>query len=217
LRAVARLSHALPGSPPRDACAGVRDAPFVATRTQRIMTRPPKRTTHVLPLNAIHQRIHVVRGCKVLLDNDLAALYGVETRRLNEQVRRNRERFPKDFLIELTAKDVAILMSQNATSRWGGRRKRPYAFTEHGAIMAASVLNAPRAIEMSVYIVRAFVALRETVADHRELRHALEKLEQHVNGRLAVHDEAIAEILSAVRALMAPPPSRRRPIGFVTG
>jgi hypothetical protein len=180
------------------------------------MPRSPKRN-RVLVLDAVHQRIHVVRGCKVLLDSDLAALYGVETRRLNEQVRRNRERFPRDFLIELTAKDVANLMSQNATSSWGGRRKRPYAFTEHGAIMAASVLNSPRAIEMSVFVVRAFVALRETAADHRELKHALEVLERHVNDRFAVHDEAIAEILSTVRALMAPPPSRRRPIGFVTG
>src|SRR5215467_7109474 len=108
--------------------------------------------------------ILTVRGRRVLLDSDLATLYGVETRRLNEQVRRNRRRFPPDFLIELKPADVANLMSQNATSSWGGRRKRPLAFTEHGAIMAASVLNAPRAVEMSVFVVRAFVALREAAA-----------------------------------------------------
>jgi hypothetical protein len=169
-----------------------------------------------LTLDAIPARILTVRGHKVLLDSDLAALYGVETRRLNEQVRRNRERFPPDFLIELKAADVANLMSQFATSSWGGRRKRPFAFTEHGAIMAASVLNAPRAIEMSVFVVRAFVALRETVAGHRELAHQLEALKRHMNGRLADHDGAIAEILDAIRALMTPPASRKRPIGFVT-
>jgi hypothetical protein len=181
----------------------------MSTRRKSVGSRP-------LPLDAIRDRILIVRGCKVLLDSDLAALYGVETRRLNEQVRRNRERFPADFLIELTQTDVANLMSQIATSSWGGRRKQPLAFTEHGAIMAASVLNAPRAIEMSVFVVRAFVALREAVAGHRELRHQLETLERHVNGKLAVHDEAIAEILSAIRALTAPPVSRKRPIGFVT-
>jgi hypothetical protein len=173
-------------------------------------------SSRTLPLDAIRDRILIVRGHKVLLDSDLATLYGVETRRLNEQVRRNRRRFPPDFLIELKPADVANLMSQNATSSWGGRRKRPLAFTEHGAIMAASVLNAPRAVEMSVFVVRAFVALREAAAGHRELRHQLEALERHVNGRLAVHDEAIAEILGAIRALMAPSSTRKRPIGFVT-
>lgn len=172
--------------------------------------------SRALPLEAIRERILIVRGHKVLLDADLATLYGVETRRLNEQVRRNRRRFPADFLFELKPSEVENLMSQNATSSWGGRRKRPLAFTEHGAIMAASVLNAPRAVEMSVFVVRAFVALREAAGEHRELRQQIEALERHVNGRLAVHDEAIAEILGAIRALMAPPTSRRRPIGFVT-
>ena len=111
--------------------------------------------------------------------------------------------FPPDFLIELKPADLANLMSQNATSSWGGRRKRPLAFTEHGAIMAASVLNAPRAVEMSV-----FVALREAAAGHLELKQHLETLERQVNGRLAVHDEAIAEILGAIRALMAPSATR---------
>ncbi len=179
-------------------------------------TRRRSIASRSLPLDAIRDRILIVRGHKVLLDSDLATLYGVETRRLNEQVRRNRERFPPDFLIEMKAAEVANLMSQNATSSWGGRRKRPFAFTEHGAIMAASVLNAPRAIEMSVFVVRAFVALRDAVAGHHELKRQLETLERHVNGKLAVHDEAIAGILSAIRALMTPPATRKRPISFVT-
>jgi len=187
-----------------------------STSITRMPTRRKSIASRALPLDAIRERIVVVRGHKVLLDSDLATLYGVETRRLNEQVRRNRRRFPADFLIELKPADLSNLMSQNATSSWGGRRKRPLAFTEHGAIMAASVLSAPRAVEMSVFVVRAFVALREAAAGHRELKQQLEALERHVNGRLAVHDDAIAEILSAIRALMAPPASRKRPIGFVT-
>jgi len=172
--------------------------------------------SRTLPLDAIRDRILIVRGHKVLLDSDLAALYGVETRRLNEQVTPQSPALSPDFLIELKPADLSNLMSQNATSSWGGRRKRPLAFTEHGAIMAASVLNARRAVEMSVFVVRAFVALREAAAGHLELKQQLEALERHVNGRLAVHDDAIAEILDAIRALMTPSVTRKRPIGFVT-
>lgn len=118
----------------------------------------------LLPLETITHHILVLRGQKVLLDADLAALYGVETRRLNEQVRRNLERFPEDFIFEVTDDELASLKSHFATSSWGGRRKRPMAFTEHGAIMAATILKSPRAVEMSVYVVRAFVRLREVLA-----------------------------------------------------
>ncbi len=104
----------------------------------------------LLPLEAITHHIVVLREQKVLLDSDLAALYGVQTRRLNEQVRRNQGRFPKDFIFELTVEEFANLKSQFATSSWGGRRKLPLAFTEHGAIMAATILNSPRAVEVSV-------------------------------------------------------------------
>ena len=113
-----------------------------------------------------------------MLDADLAELYGVETRRLNEQVSRNSERFPEDFMFQFTAEEFANLKSQFATSSWGGRRKLPYAFTEHGAIMAASVLNSPIAIEVSVHVVRAFVRLRELVAGNKELAQKLLQLEQ---------------------------------------
>jgi ORF6N domain-containing protein len=180
------------------------------------MPRTTRSTLTRWPLDGIRGRIFVVRGFKVLLDSDLAGLYGVETRRLNEQVRRNRERFPADFLIELTEKETENLISQNATSSWGGRRKRPFAFTEHGAIMAASVLNAPRAVEMSVFVVRAFVSLRETIAGHRELKQQLETLERHVGKKFSEHDEAISAIVRAIRELMDPPPTKKRPIGFVT-
>lgn len=113
------------------------------------------------PTSSLHAdiagRIGVVRGQRVLLDSDLAALYGVPTKRLNEQVRRNADRFPGDFLLSLSIQEVASVRSQIATSSWGGRRKPSKAYTEHGAIMAATVLNASRAVQMSVYVVRAFV------------------------------------------------------------
>ncbi len=116
-----------------------------------------------MPLETITRRIVLLRGQTVLLDADLAALYGVETRRLNEQVRRNLERFPADFMFEVTDDEFTNLKSHFATSSWGGRRKLPMAFTEHGAIMAASMLKSPRAIEVSIYVVLAFVQLRELV------------------------------------------------------
>src|SRR5690606_35396825 len=116
------------------------------------------------PVEHIASSIIVLRGHRVILDQQLAGLYGVDTRRLNEQVRRNRHRFPPDFLLELTAEEYANLMSHFATSSWGGRRTLPFAFTEHGAIQVATILNSPRAVEISVYVVRAFVKLREMLA-----------------------------------------------------
>ena len=147
----------------------------------------------------------------------LCALYGVTTKRFNEQVRRNRERFPEDFMFQLTAQEAAALRSQFATIKTGRGQHRkylPYAFTEHGVIMAASVLNSPRAVEMSVYVVRAFVRLREMLASNRELARQFAQLEARLDKKLADHDEAIAAILSAIQQLMNPPSLRRRPIGF---
>lgn len=159
----------------------------------------------------IESKILLIRGQKVMLDADLAELYGVETRRLNEQVGRNIERFPVDFMFQLTAEEFANLKSQFATSSWGGRRKLPYAFTEHGAIMAASVLNSQRAIEISVHVVRAFVHLRDLISGNKELSAKLDQLERKVAG----HDRAIAELINAIRQLMAPSaPNKKRPIGF---
>jgi hypothetical protein len=162
----------------------------------------------------ITRAILALRGRRVLLDADLAVLYGVTTRRLNEQVRRNRKRFPDDFLFELTIEEFANLKSRFATSSWGGRRKRPLAFTEHGAIQAATILNSTRAVEMSVYVVRAFVKLRELLSTNRELARRFEQLESRLDRKFTEHDEAIAAILSAIRELMKPRDPPRRGIGF---
>jgi hypothetical protein len=138
---------------------------------------------------------------------------------VNEQVRRNRERFPADFMFQLTTEELAALRSQIATSNAsrparGGRRYLPYAFTEHGAIMAATILNSPGAVEMSVYVVRAFVKLRELLSSNRELARRFAQLETRLDKKLTEHDKAIAAILSAIRELMNPPQPKRRPIGF---
>jgi hypothetical protein len=136
------------------------------------------RSAALVPVEHITRSILVLRGQKVLLDTELAALYGVTTKRLNQQVRRNRERFPADFLFELTAEEFADLKIHFATSSWGGRRSLPLAFTEHGAIQAATILNSPRAVEMSVYVVRAFVRLREILASNKDLARKLAALER---------------------------------------
>jgi ORF6N domain len=173
----------------------------------------PTRTA-LVPVESITRAILVLRGHKVLLDAELAALYGVSTKRFNEQVRRNRSRFPADFMFQLTPEEQRSLRSQFATSKApagrGGRRYLPYAFTEHGAIMAATVLNSSRAVEMSVYVVRAFVQLRELLSSSRELARRFAQLE----ARLDKNDAAIAAILSAIRELMNPTPPKRRGIGF---
>ena len=171
---------------------------------------PARRTT--VPIAHITQSIFVVRGQKVLLYSALAGLYGVGTKRLNEQVKRNLARFPKDFLCRLAPDETALNRSHFATGSQKHRDPRfpPYAFTEHGAIMAATVLNSRRAVEMSVYVVRAFVKLREVIATNRELAHKVAQLER----KLETHDEAILEILAAIRELMSPPQPERRGIGF---
>jgi len=171
--------------------------------------------TNPLPANPASNRIHNVRGKRVILDADLAELYGVATKRLNQQVTRNKERFPADFAFPLSASEWENLRSQFATSSWGGRRSPPLAFTEHGALMAAGVLNSRRAIEVSIFVVRTFVAMREALADTRELAQRLDDLEKRLDKRLTKHDESIAQILAAIRALMNPPGPPRRPIGFV--
>ena len=168
----------------------------------------------LIPSERIEKAILLIRGEKVILDSDLAKLYGVSTKRLNEQVRRNTDRFPADFVFRLTQEEFEGLRSQFATSKKGrgGRRHFPHAFTEHGAIMAANVLNSRRAIQMSVVVVRAFVRLRGFLAAHKELAVKLKELE----GKVASHDEAIRSLVTAIRQLMEPPEPEpeRRPIGF---
>lgn len=158
-----------------------------------------------------------VRSQRVILDADLAALYGATTKQFNRAVRRNLYSFPADFMFQLTAEEAAALRSQNVTSKIGrgGRRYAPLAFTEHGAIMAATILSTPKAREVSVYVVRAFVRFRETLAAHDELAARLTQLEDRLAKKLAGHDHAIEEILRALRALTIPPSPPRRPIGFV--
>jgi hypothetical protein len=162
----------------------------------------------------IANAIIVLRGQRVLLDRDLAELYGVETRRLNEQVRRNKQRFPDDFIFEVSDQEARTLMSQFATSSWGGTRKRPLAFTEHGAIMAATVLNSPSAVKMSVFVVRAFVQYRTVLSSTRELAKRLDALESHVVTKLTAHDRTLTSLLQAIRSLTVSPATKRRPIGF---
>jgi hypothetical protein len=155
-------------------------------------------------------RIQVIRGQRVLLDADLARLYEVETKRFNEQIRRNATRFPPDFMFSLTPQEFAGLRSQIATSNRGGRRYLPMAFTEHGAIMAASVLNSERAVEMSIFVVRAFVQLREALLRDNALADQLAALEK----RVTQHDQSLSDLVEAIRALMAQPKTTNRPIGF---
>jgi ORF6N domain len=161
---------------------------------------------------AVESRILFLRHHRVILDADIAQLYGVPVKRLNEQVKRNQERFPPDFMFRLTEKEHDTLRSQIATSKIsrGGRRYLPYAFTEHGAIMAATVLNSQRAVEMSVFVVRAFVRLREMLATNRRLAGKIDELEN----RLDTHDSTIQDLLEAIRELMAPEDPPRKRIGF---
>lgn len=171
----------------------------------------PTRVSSV-PVDEITRAIHVIRDQRVMLDADLARLYGVTTKRLNEQVKRNRRRFPADFMFQLSPEEVANLKSQIATSspRWGGRRKLPNAFTEHGAVMLASVLNSPIAVEASVQVVRAFVQLRSMLAAHAELARKLGELERKYDAQFRV-------VFDAIRELMQPPTPERKRIGFRTG
>ena len=188
------------------------------------------------PVDHIASRILVIRGRKVMLDADLADIYGVTTKALNQAVKRNRERFPDDFAFQLNASEAARLRSQIAISnvqrfdanrdlsnrsqivtgsqKHRDPRARPWVFTEHGALMAANLLRSKRAVQMSVHVVRAFVRLREMVAANKELAKKLDELER----RVSHHDEAITSIVKAIRELAtSPEPRPKRRIGFVTG
>jgi hypothetical protein len=174
--------------------------------------------------------IITVRGKRVILDADLACIYGVPTKRLNEQVRRNADRFPLDFAFVLTDQEVTNLRSQIATSSFegiqsqfatashGGRRYRPYVFTEHGVIMAANVLRSRRAIQMSVFVVRAFVRMRQILIGQKDLARKLSDLEKELTARLDVHETAINEMFTQIKRLLSPPSEpepRKKRIGFL--
>jgi hypothetical protein len=173
----------------------------------------PRRTSSIdHPVEQIGQFILVLRRHRVLLDEDLADLYGVETRVLVQAVKRNSSRFPRDFMFQLTAAEWTALRSQSVMSNVGrgGRRSAPYAFTEQGVAMLSSVLNSERAITVNIEIMRAFVRIRELLASDKALAAKFAQLER----KLATHDQAITGILSAIRELMNPPAPKRRGIGF---
>jgi hypothetical protein len=175
----------------------------------------------VFTLDAVVRRILILRGQRVMLGSDLAILYGVEYRALVQAVKRNMDRFPDDFMFQLSAEEWSILKSQNvisslksqngtSKSSWGGSRFAPYAFTEHGALMLSSVLRSPHAIEISLLIIRAFVWLRQTIPAYQELAAKLLELESAV----VRHDNDISMILDALRQLVTPPDKEKRRIGF---
>lgn len=164
----------------------------------------------IISIGRIAHAIFVVRGQKVMLSQDLAALYGVSVSALTQAVKRNAERFPGDFVFPLTAEELASLKSQFVISSWGGRRHPPYAFTEQGVAMLSSVLRSKRAILVNIAIMRAFVKLRRALETNRELARKFAELEKHVGS----HDKEIGAIIDAIRQLMAPPEKPRREIGF---
>jgi hypothetical protein len=167
-----------------------------------------------MPIERIGQTILILRGQRVILDRDLAAIYEINTSQLNQAVKRNIERFPADFMFQLTRTETERSRSQFAilkNKRGGNLKYFPYAFSEHGAIQAANVLNSPRAVMMGVHVVRAFVQLRELLASNKELAQKFAELER----KLGTHDRAISDIIQTIRELMAPPDTKKRQIGFV--
>ncbi len=185
-----------------------------------------------MQIEKIQNSIYEIRGQKVMLDEDLAAMYNVDTRRLNEQVKRNIVRFPIDFMFQLTQDKWENLMSQNATSSWGGRRKLPNVFTEHGVTMLASVIKSPQAIKINIAIVRAFISLREMASHYKELAEKISKLEkssiteavealkEELLERIDEQDSQLIEIYKVLDKLIAenkePKSPKRNPIGFKT-
>jgi phage regulator Rha-like protein len=194
------------------------------------------KSSNKLTSDQLDRLIYEVRGERVMLDSDLASIYGVETKALNRAVKRNRDRFPKDFLFQLSEAEWKNLRYQIGTSSsdpkhqslryqigtstlgHGGRRSRPYVFTEHGAIMAANVLNSQRAVQMSVFVVRAFLKMRALLGDNRDLAQKLAALEKELKKRLDVHDGVIVTILQRVMNIIdppaLPPPPPKPRIGF---
>ena len=166
----------------------------------------------VVPVGKIENRILLIRGEKIIIDADLAEFYGVPTKRLNEQVKRNKDRFPDDFMFQLSPDEKAeVVANCDHLENLKYSTSLPYAFTEHGAIMAAGVLNTSRAIEISVFIVRAFVKVRQMVAGHKDLQRKISQIER----RLTDHDEQIIELVNLIKQLLNPePPPKKRRIGY---
>lgn len=170
-----------------------------------------KKSNSLILIERIEPRILTIRGQKIILDTDLADLYGVTTKHFNQQVKRNIERFPDDFMFQITQEEALAMRSQIVTASKRNLRYLPYAFTEHGALMAASILNTPRAIDVSVYVIKAFVKLREFLSSHKDLAEKLAALERKVSS----HDESIQALVAAIRRLLeVPSTSPARRIGF---
>jgi ORF6N domain len=177
----------------------------------------PAPALELIPVSVIESRIYLICGQKVLLDADLANLYQVTTSNLNLAVRRNADRFPEDFMFQLSPEEFANLTLQSATSSWGGRRYPPYAFTEQGVAMLSSVLNSPRSIQVNIAIMRTFVHLRQFLTSHEELAQRLNELERQQldqDARLDGHSQDIEQVFEAIRKLIEPPDPHRRPFGF---
>ena len=164
----------------------------------------------IIPDEVVMSKIYLVREEKVMLDSDLAELYQVETRRLNEQVKRNWERFPKDFMFQLTHEEWENLKSQNATSSWGGRRKLPYVFTEHGVLMLSSVLNSERAIKVNIQVMRIYTKLRKMLLTHKDLLSKVNELEAKISNQ----DKSIKQVFAYLKELIREKELPREPIGF---
>ena len=174
------------------------------------MAKAAKAMISVLPDETVMNKIYVIRGQKVMLDKDLAELYQVETRRLNELVKRNIDRFPYDFMFQLKKEEFQNLMSQNATSSWGGVRKLPYAFTEQGVAMLSGILNSPIAIQVNIQIIRIFTKMRELLMTHKDILLKLEQMEKDITQ----NKQDIAIIFEALKQLFQPPAEKRKRIGF---
>ena len=167
--------------------------------------------TDLIPVEQITTKIFLIRGLKVMIDRDLAKLYGVETKRLNEQVRRNKKRFPSDFIFQLTAEEKSnVVANCDHLAKLKFSSTLPFVFTEHGAIMAATILNSQQAVETSIFVVRAFVRLRELLATDKELAHKLNDIEKHLAG----HDEQLKIVFEAIRQLLAEDEKQKKQIGF---
>jgi hypothetical protein len=183
-----------------------------------VMADKPVQTSplELIPIPAIQQRIIVVRERHVMLDEDLARLYSVETRHLVQQVTRNRERFPPDFMFQLTKDEAAALRSQSARSKEGrgGRRYAPYVFTEQGVAMLSSVLRSKRAVAVNIAIMRAFVELRRATTSYTAITRRLEDLERETGAKLGQHDQQLDAIFQALQQLISPPPRPKRRVGF---
>jgi hypothetical protein len=168
------------------------------------------------PLELIAAKILMIRGQRVMIDADLASLYGVPTKRLNEQVKRNSARFPKDFMFQLTAEEKQeVVANCDHLSSLKFSKTLPFVFTEHGAVQAANVLNSPQAVEVGLYVVRAFIRLRELAITNKELVQRLNELERRVEHGFDTQDQTISDIMNALRQLMATPEPHKRPIGFI--